>query len=176
MLTKMSDLNLDYESDYKSLNDLLRDFIGREIDYDFKIKKSINGRYEWGFDLTDFNDYNQRGENKDWNCVQQLINILGPLLIRKFRLTNYSVNKGFTWSNDDNSLILITSNHPITGKSCDDAKTEREPGYLGLVGVTCTSAELLEEFIKAFRCCASYIREGYALKYYTYLHYNKKFL
>jgi len=155
-LTKMGDLNLDfedhYESDYESLNDLLRDFIDREIDYDFKIKKSINGRYEWGFDLTDFNDYNQRGE-LDGGALKF------KRLIRKFRLTNYSVNKGFTWSNDDNSLILITSNHPITGKSCDDAKTEREPGYLGLVGVTCTSAELLEEFIKAFRSCASYIRE-----------------
>jgi len=135
-----------YNSDYESDEDEDYDDYGN-----LKIKKQHNGLYEWGFDLTDFNGYNQRGEFDD-----------GALrfkrLIRKFRLTNYSVNEGFTWSNDDNSLILITTNHPINGKSCDD-KTEREPGYLGFVGVTCKSAELLGEFLKAFRSCASYIKD-----------------
>jgi hypothetical protein len=52
---------------------------------------------------------------------------------------------------------MITTNHPINGKSEDDCG-EREPGYLGFVAVTCKSAELLGEFLEEFRCCASYIK------------------
>jgi hypothetical protein len=128
------DLEYDSDEDYDENGDL-------------KIKKWINGRYEWGFDLTDFNsvDGNEDGVLKF------------KRLIRKFGLTNYSMDEGFTWSNEDDSLILITTNHPINGKN-DEDDCEREPGYLGFVAVTCKSAELLGEFLKAFRCSASYIK------------------
>jgi hypothetical protein len=122
-----------------------------------------NRVYERGFISTDFNTYNQRGDMTEDGRLKF------KRLIRKFGLTNYSmtlvgedVSERFRWSNDDESLILVTTNHPITGKYYnDDWERERETGYLDCVGITCKSLELLEEFVEAFRSYASNIEDEY---------------
>ena len=88
-------------------------------------------------------------------------------------MTNYSLystNFGCTWSNNDKSLELITTNHPITGKYygysySDIINNKRRPGYLDNVDITCTSKKLFEEFLKTFRSYATYKNEANYHKY-----------
>lgn len=113
----------------------------------FKIKKQKNGKYEWGFDLTDFND--DSGKNKGASKFQELLN--------KFEMELVSMKEGFMWENEG-SIVMVTANNPLTGKH-HNIHREIEKGYLSYVGISCESPEILQEFINEFRKNASYIKE-----------------
>ncbi|NBP15272.1 hypothetical protein EBU95_12860 [bacterium] len=144
------------ESEQENLVD---DETGFEIE-----KQSQTGRYDWGFDLTDFNeegddeegedegdeegDEDREPENKGAIKFQELLN--------KFDLELVSVNKGFMWENEG-SIVLVTGNNPLTGKYYDNSR-HPEKGYLSYVGVSCESPQLLQKFINEFRGRATYIK------------------
>ncbi len=101
-------------------------------------------KYEYGFDLTNF----KNGKFQE--------------LLKQFNLHLSKGHKnGFIWENKNSSIILVTSNNPITGKNI--RKRENEKNFLGYVGISCTSQQLLRRFVKEFRKKASYIK-GYSRK------------
>jgi len=113
----------------------------------FKIKK-YKDMYEWGFDLTDFNDKETRGNAK----FQELLDDFNLTLKQDNRL-----GVPFEWSNSDKSIILITSNNPITGENFIRGRMIKS-GYLDNVGVSCKSPRVLQHFINEFRKKASSIK------------------
>jgi hypothetical protein len=119
----------------------------------FKIKKNENSNdmYEWGFDLTDFNDEENDGGG----------DVKFEELLKCFELRcedGRDVKNGFEWSNSDKSIILITGNNPITGENRIRGRMN-EPGYLSYVGVSCKCSSDLQDVINECRKRASYIKE-----------------
>jgi hypothetical protein len=150
-----SDYNSDEESYVESDEDESDD-----DDDELKIKRQDNGKYEWGFDLTDFADTGDREEGAE--KFQELLDM--------FNLTFSRESNGFIWTNfydddwteDKDALMLITGNNPITGEYTKDYNGKRnrdsEKGYLSYVGVTCNSRQTLKNFIEEFRSKATYIK------------------
>ncbi len=139
------------ESDNESDNEESdNESVYEENEYGERLKiEKHNGKYEWGFDLTDFND-----ENKS-NGASKFKNLLDSFDM-KFIDDN---NNGSKWSNKDDSLILITGNNPITGEYLrKDMRQQSEKGYLSYVGVSCTSIETLQRFLSEFKSKASFIK------------------
>jgi len=118
----------------------------------FEIKK-YKDMYEWGFDLTDFNDEETKSGGVD--KFQELLNDF-DLKLEDVKQDN-RLGVPFEWSNSDKSIILITSNNPITGENFIRGRMS-ESGYLDNVGVSCKSPRVLQRFIKKFRKKASYIK------------------
>ena len=121
-----------------------------EYETGFEIEKQKNGMYEWGFDLTDFNEETEaNGEIK----FQELLD--------KFTLyyKRQSEKEGFVWSNKDESIVMVTANNPITGEYCNYGDRKPEKGFLSYVGVSCKSTSVLQEFISEFRIKAAFIKE-----------------
>jgi len=139
------------ENEESEQENLVDDETGFEIE-----KQSQTGRYDWGFDLTDFNE---EGEDEDEDDDREPENkgaIKFQELLDKFDLELVSVNKGFSWENEG-SIVLVTGNNPLTGKYYNNSR-EPEKGYLSYVGVSCESPQLLQKFIKEFRDRATYIK------------------
>jgi hypothetical protein len=147
------------ESDYNS---------DEESDEELEIEVQDNGKYEWGFDLTDFNDY-EKAEDDETNGAekfQELLDMFNLKLKIKNESKHYiSIESAYTWTNydddwseDKNALMLVTANNPITGEYMNNKVKDKEVGYLSYVGVTCNSRETLKHFIEEFRAKASYIK------------------
>ena len=124
----------------------------------FKIKKykDSNDMYEWGFDLTDFNDEETDGGGDD--KFQELLNDFNLTLEDETNVKQDNrLGVPFEWSNRDKSIILITSNNPITGENFIRGRMNKS-GSLDYVGVSCKSPRVLQRFINEFRKKASYIK------------------
>jgi hypothetical protein len=131
-----------------------------EDESELNIKKQENGKYEWGFDLTDFNDDEERetGSMK----FQELLDIFN-LKLSKESSGFIWVNTDDLWSTNKDALMLVTGNNPLTGEYTlnpysGERDRQNEKGYLSYVGVTCNSRETLQHFIEEFRNRASYIK------------------
>jgi hypothetical protein len=175
----------DVENEIESVaNDVKNIKIENEIDQEtqMEFKKQENGKYEWGFDLTDFNDndddndndndndndddddndndndnddYYDEEEKKENNGV-----IKFKQLLNKFDLKYYGVGKdetGFVWKNK--KITLVTCNNPISGVYYYLENRPNEKGYLSYVGVSCDDLKDLKEFIKEIRSKATFIKE-----------------
>jgi hypothetical protein len=104
--------------------------------------------YEWGFDLTDFNEEDEEiGIRK----FKELLN--------RFNISDKAIEtSGFEWRNKDESIIIVTANNPITGEyigSCRD----NEKGYLSYVGISCEKLDILKLIISEFRIRATFIKD-----------------
>jgi len=106
--------------------------------------KQENGNYEWGFDLTDFNDEHENNGADKFKTLLQDFNL---------KLVS-SEEMGVVWKNKD--MSVVTANNPLTGKYYD--KSECKRGFLGYVGISCNSSKLLQDFINTFRRMATYIK------------------
>jgi hypothetical protein len=130
---------------------------GSYEDTKLKIKQRNNGKYEWGFDLTDFNDeYDDDYDENDNTGALKFQELLD-----RFKLNLCTESDGsFRWSNKDASLVLITGHNPITGEYFRNSFKEKErKGYAGYVGVTCNSSIVLDNFVLEFRDKAGYIKD-----------------
>ena len=125
----------------------------------FEIKKQKNGMYEWGFDLTDFNDHTE--EEYTDSEEEHTGTYRFKEFLDKFKLyyKEQSEEGGFVWSNTEESVVMVTANNPITGEYCTPEFREPEKGYLGYVGISCKSTQVLQEFIRQFRIKATFIKE-----------------
>jgi hypothetical protein len=112
-----------------------------------------NGKYQWGFDLTDFNP---NGNEKFQGLLQEFGMEIEPEVLTHQQIPAQK----FIWKNQAGDLSIITSNNPITG-TCGISMTSqiRLTGYLGYVGVECNSPDLLTTFLDRFRELATDIKE-----------------
>lgn len=139
------------ESDSESELNSEADLPEFEQDTEFDFVKKTN-KYEWGFDLTDFNDENGEDESEESTGAVKFQELLD-----EFDMELVSINdKGFMWENKG-SILMVTANNPLTGEYYNSSR-QSEKGYLSYVGVSCDSTKLLQEFINAFRSKASYIK------------------
>jgi hypothetical protein len=109
-----------------------------------------NGKYQWGFDLTDFNP---DGKEKFQGLLQEFGMEAEPEVVVSGLPTK------FVWKNQAGDLSLITSTNPITGM-CGVTMTSqiRNIGSLDYVGVECNSPDLLTTFLDRFRELATLIK------------------
>jgi hypothetical protein len=138
--------------------------IENEIDEktQMEFKKQKNEKYEWGFDLTDFNeeeeddeDENDEKENKEEKENKGAIKF--KHLLDKFDLKSHGEGEGgFLWKNE--KIMLVTCNNPLSGVYYLGNR-HNEKGYLSYVGVSCEDLKDLKDFIKEFRSKATYIKE-----------------
>jgi hypothetical protein len=116
----------------------------------------------WGFDLTTFNNdednYVEDEENSDNECVQKSGVVKFQELLDIFNLKfKKEDDLGVQWTNEDNSIILVTANNPITGKHV--FRKDIEKGYLSSIGVSCKSTDDLQNVIDEIRTRATFIKE-----------------
>lgn len=129
--------------------------IEMEMSTDFEFKKGKDGRYEWGFDLTDFNnDEDEYDEETGATKFKELLDIFDMK-------QSDDDDLGFVWKN--NQLSMTTGNNPLTGEGNSHS---HERGYLSYVGISCDSTTLLQDFIDEFRKRATYIKEEANRRYY----------
>jgi vacuolar-type H+-ATPase subunit I/STV1 len=166
----------DIENNVENItNDVQNIKIENEIDEEtqMEFKKQNNGKYEWGFDLTDFNENDDENEDenenenenenekKEENEKENKGVIKFKELLNKFDLIYNGTSeggRGFLWKN--NKIILVTGNNPISGIYYSGSGSRNiEKGYLSYVGVSCNSLKDLKDFIEEFRSKATYIKE-----------------
>lgn len=121
-----------------------------ETQTEFEFVKN-NGMYEWGFDCTDFTEDEEYSEDRS-SGAKKFSKLLSDFNMK----LSSDTSKYYMWENEDNSLILITANNPLTGIYYDGGKSNK--GYLSYTGVRCDSISKLQHFINVFRSYASYIK------------------
>jgi hypothetical protein len=108
-------------------------------------KNNNDFEFNWGFDLTDFNEeYQDDHEHENGRKkFQKLLNQFN------MKMMNTYDKNGFIWKNEDSSIIMVTSNNPL----------DYIHGYLGYVGISCKIHDDLLRFLKEFRNQACYIKD-----------------
>ena len=109
------------------------------------IKNNNDFEFNWGFDLTDFNEEYQN-EHEYENGRKKFQKLLNQF---NMKLMNTDDKNGFIWENEDSSIIMVTSNNPL----------DYIHGYLGYVGISCKINDDLLRFLKEFRNQACYIKD-----------------
>lgn len=116
------------------------------------------GEYEWGLDLTDFNeDEEQEDEEQEEGEKENAGARKFGELLQQYGLSLRGTDGKFVWSNEDGSLTLVTGNNPITGEYYSSGR-HKERGYLSYVGITSKSTEVLKSFLREIRNKATFIK------------------
>ena len=100
-------------------------------------------KIEWGFDLTDFKSV------ETFNRLLNKFNLKGGKKVR----SSIEIHE-FRWKNP--SLLLVTTNNPITGKHALYPSREIEKGYASYIGI--------EGEEKQVKKLANYIRKNASIK------------
>jgi len=110
-----------------------------------KVQKENDFKFEWGFDLTNFNDSNEKGGDSKFLSFLSNNNMLYKGKERD----------GFVWGNEH--VKMITSKDPITGK--DISKPDIRKGYLGAIKIIAASNTILSKMVRQIRSLASSIKD-----------------
>jgi hypothetical protein len=142
VVSKKKSLNKPKKRSKKQVGGLTFDDL---INENTKVQKEKDFKFEWGFDLTNFNDSNEKG---------------GDSKFLSFLSNNDMIYKGkesdgFVWGNEH--VKMITSKDPITGK--DISKPDIRKGYLGAIKIIAASNTILSKMVRQIRSLASSIKD-----------------
>lgn len=115
------------------------------INENTKVQKEKDFKFEWGFDLTNFNDSNEKGGD----------NKFLSFLSNNNMIYKGKESDGFVWGNEH--VKMITSKDPITGK--DIYKPDIRKGYLGAIKIIAVSNTILSKMVRQIRSLASSIKD-----------------